>query len=95
MIGMIKSFAQVERTHVDCGAISNITFCHLSHGINRIPAAQMFLKAVLVIRGLEEINLSKTAISNSSEITGLIEMPLKSSTDKALVRPSHLEICTE
>jgi len=34
-------------------------------------------------------NLSKRAISNSLEIMGLIDVPLKSSTDKARVGPSH------
>jgi len=58
MIGAIKSFAQIKRAHVDCRTIRNVGLCHLSYGINSIPAAQMFLKAVLVVSFLEKIRES-------------------------------------
>ena len=30
MIGAIKRFAQIERAHIDCGAIRNIPLCHVT-----------------------------------------------------------------
>ena len=53
MICTIKRFGQVKCTHIDSRAIRDVSFCHLSNGIDRIPTAQMLLEAVLVIRGLE------------------------------------------
>jgi len=89
MIHTIKCLRKIKSTHINSRTIFNKTFNNTTDAIDSMPAANTLLKTELVVQGSEIIRKSTRAISNSLEILGLIDIPLKLSIDKAQILQRH------
>ena len=92
MIHAVNGLREVKFADTDRRIIFNKLFYNISNTVDSVSTAQLFINPNWwsdVVRYTE--NLCKIAISNNFEITGLTDIPLRSSTRsrKARMRLSH------